>query len=63
MLKPGEIRGLPEGTALMLYKGLDPMLVEMTAYYRRRDARLVESHRNQVEQRISTGITHLHAGS
>ena len=63
VLKPGEIRGLPEGTALMFYKGLDPMLVEMTAYYQRRDARLVERHRNEVEQRISTGIAHLPTGS
>ena len=37
VLDTGEIRGLPEGTMLMFYKGLDPMLVQMTAYYRRPD--------------------------
>jgi len=32
VLDTGEIRGLPEGTMLMFYKGLNPMLVRMTAY-------------------------------
>ena len=63
MLQAGEIRGLPEGTALMLYKGLNPMLVTMTAYYRRRDAATINAARTTVEQRISTGIAHLHVGS
>ncbi len=32
VLATGEIRGFPEGTMLIFYKGLDPMLVQMTAY-------------------------------
>ena len=54
VLKPGEIRGLPEGTALMFYKGLDPMLVEMTAYYHRHDAKRIGAARGELEQRIAS---------
>jgi type IV secretory pathway TraG/TraD family ATPase VirD4 len=53
VLTTGEIRGLPEGTMLMFYKGLDPMLVTMTAYYRRKDRKALLAGREQVEATIS----------
>ncbi len=53
VLDTGEIRGLPEGTMLMFYKGLDPMLVIMTAYYRRKDRSALLVGREQVEASIS----------
>ena len=37
---------------LMFYKGLDPMLVQMTAYYRRPDHRQLAAARTVVEQAI-----------
>ncbi len=52
MLTTGEIRGLPEGTMLMFYKGVDPMLVRMTAYYRRTDRKQLASARAAVERAI-----------
>ena len=52
MLDTGEIRGLPEGTMLMFYKGLDPMLVQMTAYYRRPDRRRLAADRELVERKL-----------
>jgi len=55
VLDTGEIRGLPEGTLLMFYKGLDPMLVRMTAYYRRPDRRQLDEDRSAVEQAIGAG--------
>ena len=51
VLETGEIRGLPEGL-MMFYKGLDPMLVRMTAYYRRPDRRQLNEARAAVEQAI-----------
>jgi type IV secretion system protein VirD4 len=53
VLTTGEIRGLPEGTMLMFYKGLDPMLVRMTAYYRRKDRKALLAGRDTVETTIS----------
>ena len=53
VLDTGEIRGLPEGTMLMFYKGLNPMLVRMTAYYRRPDRRQLDEDRSAVE--VATG--------
>jgi len=53
VLTTGEIRGLPEGTMLMFYKGLDPMLVRMTAYYRRKDRKALLAGRAGIEARIS----------
>lgn len=38
VLNEGEIRGLEEGTSFVLFKGNPPALVEMTAYFRRREA-------------------------
>ncbi len=55
VLDTGEIRGLPEGTMLMFYKGLDPMLVQMTAYYRRRDRKELGAGRVRVERAIAEG--------
>ena len=40
---------------LMFYKGLDPMLVQMTAYYRRSDRKQLASARAAVEQAIGAG--------
>ena len=54
VLATGEIRGLPEGTMLMFYKGLDPMLVQMTAYYRRPDRKALLAGRQQVEHSLAT---------
>ena len=53
VLTTGEIRGLPEGTMLMFYKGLDPMLVRMTAYYRRKERKTLLAGRAAIETRIS----------
>lgn len=53
VLDEGEIRGLPEGTMLMFYKGMDPMLVKMTAYYRRKDAKRLAGGRVAVQQSIT----------
>ncbi|WP_420124017.1 type IV secretory system conjugative DNA transfer family protein [Nakamurella sp.] len=53
VLTTGEIRGLPEGTMLMFYKGLDPMLVRMTAYYRRKDRTALLAGREEVESTIT----------
>ena len=53
VLTTGEIRGLPEGTMLMFYKGLDPMLVTMTAYYRRQDRTALLAGRDTVEAAIA----------
>jgi type IV secretory pathway TraG/TraD family ATPase VirD4 len=59
VLTTGEIRGLPEGTMLMFYKGLDPMLVRMTAYYRRKDRKALLAGRERVEATISpAGAAH-----
>lgn len=52
VLTTGEIRGLPEGTMLMFYKGLDPILVRMTAYYRRKDRKALLAGRQDVESGI-----------
>jgi hypothetical protein len=41
----------------MFYKGLDPMLVRMTAYYRRPDRRPLDEGRAAVEQAIGAGRT------
>jgi len=57
VLDTGEIRGLPEGTMLMFYKGLDPMLVQMTAYYRRPDRKQLAADRAAVERAIGAGRT------
>ena len=54
VLDTGEIRGLPEGTMLMFYKGLDPMLVQMTAYYRRPDRKALLAGRSHVEHSLAT---------
>ncbi len=53
VLTTGEIRGLPEGTMLMFYKAVDPMLVRMTAYYRRRDRKVLLAGRDDVESIIT----------
>ncbi len=53
VLTTGEIRGLPEGTMLMFYKGLDPMLVRMTPYYRRKDSKALLAGRAEVEAALS----------
>jgi type IV secretory pathway TraG/TraD family ATPase VirD4 len=53
VLTTGEIRGLPEGTMLMFYKGLDPMLVRMTAYYRRKNRKALLAGREHVEAAIT----------
>ena len=52
VLTTGEIRGLPEGTMLMFYKGLSPILVRMTAYYRRKDRKALLAGRQDVESGI-----------
>ncbi len=57
VLDEGEIRGLPEGTMLMFYKGLDPMLVQMTAYYRRQDAKALAAGRREVQQAMASAGT------
>ncbi|HEY5149781.1 MAG TPA: TraM recognition domain-containing protein, partial [Mycobacterium sp.] len=62
VLDTGEIRGLPEGTMLMFYKGLDPMLIRMTAYYRRPEHRQLADARAVVERTIGAGWARL-AGS
>jgi len=38
---------------LMFYKGLDPLLVQMTAYYRRKDARQLGAGRLAVQQSMA----------
>lgn len=53
VLDEGEIRGLPEGTMLMFYKGMDPMLVQMTAYYRRKDTKRLAAGRLAVQHSIA----------
>jgi len=53
VLDEGEIRGLPEGTMLMFYKGLDPMLVQMTAYYRRKEAKRLAANRVAVQESMA----------
>ena len=63
VLDTGEIRGLPEGTMLMFYKGLDPMLVQMTAYYRREDRKALTEGRAQVEQALAGGYRTANSGS
>jgi type IV secretion system protein VirD4 len=63
VLDTGEIRGLPEGTMLMFYKGLDPMLVQMTAYYRREDRKALTEGRTQVEQALAGGYRTANSGS
>ena len=42
---------------LMFYKGLDPMLVQMTAYYRRSDRKQLAADRAAVERAIGVGRT------
>ena len=39
---------------LMFYKGLDPMLVRMTAYYRRKDRKALLAGREDVEADASS---------
>ena len=56
VLTTGEIRGLPEGTMLMFYKGLDPMLVRMTAYYRRKDRKELLAGREEAESTITRTV-------
>jgi len=58
VLDTGEIRGLPEGTMLMFYKGLNPMLVQMTAYYRRRDRDSLVAGRIDVERSLVAAHRH-----
>ena len=53
VLGEGEIRGLPEGTMLMFYKGMDPMLVQMTAYFRRKNARRLKAGRQAVQEAMT----------
>lgn len=53
VLDEGEIRGLPEGTMLMFYKGMDPMLVQMTAYFGRKDARRLTPGRRAVQKSMA----------
>ena len=52
VLDIGEIRGLPDGLGLLLYKGAAPMLVQMTAYYRRKDAQQLAADRDRIEALI-----------
>lgn len=52
VLDAGEIRGLPEGVALMLFKGNPPALVHMTPYFRRPEAAQLDEHRRYWEQII-----------
>lgn len=53
VLDAGEIRGIPEGTALMLFKGNPPALVTMTAYFRRPEAKRLSADRAKWEQIIA----------
>ena len=64
VLDVGEIRQLPEGLGLLLFKGAPPMLVQMTAYYRRKDAKQLTADRARVEALIldSTPATRPAAG-
>lgn len=57
VLDEGEIRGLPEGTMLMFYKGMDPMLVQMTAYYHRKDARRLAAGRLGVQESMTRALS------
>lgn len=49
VLSESEIRGLDEGTAFMLFKGLPPALVQMTPYFRRADAAQIDADRRKWE--------------
>lgn len=53
VLDAGEIRGIPEGTALMLFKGNPPALVNMTPYFRRPEADELAADRRKWEQIIT----------
>ena len=43
---------------LMFYKGLNPMLVRMIAYYRRRDRDLLVAGRIDIEQSLAAAHRH-----
>ncbi|WP_051266027.1 type IV secretory system conjugative DNA transfer family protein [Nakamurella lactea] len=53
VLDAGEIRGIPEGLGLMLFKGNPPALVTMTPYFRRPEAAELEEHRARWEAVIA----------
>lgn len=52
VLDAGEIRGITEGFALMLFKGNPPALVEMTPYFRRPEAAELAEDRKRWEHII-----------
>ena len=52
VLDIGEIRGLPDGLGLLLYKGAAPMLVQMTPFSRRKDATQLAADRDRIEALI-----------
>jgi hypothetical protein len=43
---------------LMFYKGLNPMLVRMTAYYRRRDRDFLAAGRIDIERSLAAAYRH-----
>ena len=53
VLDAGEIRGLAEGTALMLFKGNPPTLIQMTPYYRRPEAAQLAADQREWESIIA----------
>ena len=53
VLDAGEIRGLAEGTALMLFKGNPPTLIQMTPYYRRPEAAELAADQREWESIIA----------
>lgn len=53
VLDAGEIRGIPEGLGLMLFKGNPPALVTMTPYFRRAEAAELAAHRARWEAVIA----------
>jgi type IV secretion system protein VirD4 len=53
VLDTGEIRGLAEGTALMLFKGNPPTLIQMTPYNRRPEATNLAADQQEWESIIA----------
>ncbi len=61
VLSPGEIRGLDEGQALVLFKGHRPALVQMTPYFRGPPADRLRSHAETLQTTITvTASDRLH---
>jgi type IV secretory pathway TraG/TraD family ATPase VirD4 len=56
VIQPDQVRRLPRGTALMVYRNTPAVRVALRPWWRRPDAKKITEGRRQVEQRTGRRI-------